>query len=306
MSNQTATRHAWIDGTLTTISRARIAPDDRGVLLGDGVFETLLAQGGAIAFGHDHIDRLRAGASALGIPFEITTDQMLVAAKAVLTADGLDVTGRSAAVRITLTRGPGPRGLLPPDPPTPTLLITAAPLDAPATAPAALVIADERRLTGSVTARFKTLSALGAVLARRQAAGAGADEALVLNEHGRVAGASAANVFAMIGSELITPPLDEGALPGVTRKAVIAAATALGQPVVERPLSPDDLVDRAQLAFLTSSLIGLRQVASIDGRLIGDDGRVHPGEPSELSTDRFASLRRHYERLRTESMSGGS
>ncbi len=268
MRGKTGARHVWLDSGLVAVERARIAPDDRGLMLGDGLFETIRSDGGALAFLEAHLTRLRSGARALGIPFQADSAAIAAAAGAVLAADGLDVVGARAAVRITLTRGPGARGLLPPNVPAPTLLITAAQLEPQASGPARLIVARERRLSDSTQARFKTLSNLGNVMARRQAAAAGADEALVLNEHGRIAGASAANIFAMVESVLLTPPTAEGALPGVTRGAVIEAAESLGINVDERPLATDDLATRASLAFLTNSLIGLRRVESLEGQEI--------------------------------------
>ena len=112
--------HLWLNGHLTRSDAARLDPADRGLLLGDGLFETMRAAGGRVPLLWRHLARLREGARVLGLPVP----------------DRGYRPGRSgsagsqpladAAVRLTLTRGPGPRGLLPPAALAPTLLITAS------------------------------------------------------------------------------------------------------------------------------------------------------------------------------------
>jgi branched-chain amino acid aminotransferase len=115
--------HLWLNGRLLPAAEARIDPSDRGLLLGDGLFETMRAAGGRLPLLPRHMARLLDGAVLLGLPAP-SEETVADAARALLAAEGLAV----AAVRLTLTRGPGPRGLLPPDEPAPTLLLTAAPL----------------------------------------------------------------------------------------------------------------------------------------------------------------------------------
>jgi branched-chain amino acid aminotransferase/4-amino-4-deoxychorismate lyase len=177
-----------------------------------------------------------------------------------LAAAGL--TGERAAVRLTLSAGPGGRGLDRPASLRPRMIATAAAAARPA-APARLIVSSVRRNEYAPTARLKTLAYLDNVLARREARDAGADEALMLNTGGRLACAAAANLFWLEGERLLTPALACGVLPGVIRGRAIAAARARGIPVAEAAAPADSLASAAAV-FLTNSLVGLWRVASVD------------------------------------------
>ena len=249
----------WLNGTLLDPSLARIDPTDRGFTLGDGVFETIAVRAGIPRFLDRHLARLRDGAGVLGIGVPYGDDEIAAAITALLSARGL--TG--AALRITLSHGPGPRGLAPPDPARPTLMIAAAPLPPPP-APARAVIARTTcRNEHSPLSRIKSLNYLDNILARREAAERGGDEAILLNTQGRVAEASIANLFAVIAGVAVTPPVAEGVLPGIRRQTILALGMA-----VERPLTVADL-SGAEEIFLTSSL-AIRPVAALDGVPVGD------------------------------------
>ncbi|EJL27988.1 branched-chain amino acid aminotransferase/4-amino-4-deoxychorismate lyase, partial [Caulobacter sp. AP07] len=136
---------------------------------------------------------------------------------------------------------------------------------APVSTPAELVLARTRRNEGSPAARLKTLSYLDNVLARAEALAAGADEAVMLNNRGELACASAANLFWIAGDRLFTPALSCGVLNGIVRARVLAKAAALGAPTAVVATDARAL-EGAQAAFLTNSLIGVRPVASFEGR----------------------------------------
>jgi branched-chain amino acid aminotransferase len=193
------------------------------------------------------------------VPFD---DAALAAAIAALVlADGLDRSALAQA-RITLTRGPAFRGVLPPADAVPTLLVTASELAAPA-APARLVIATvTRRNEWSPLSRIKSLNYLDNILARQEAARCGADDALLLNTAGRVAETSVASLFAIIDGALVTPPVADGALPGIARGLVIERLGA-----VARPIEPAELA-RAEAICLTNSL-GVRPVVALPGWTAG-------------------------------------
>jgi branched-chain amino acid aminotransferase len=255
----------WINGELMDEREVRIAPNDRGFLLGDGLFETLLAREGRIAFLDAHVVRLAAGGNILGIPLPASTRHLAVACGMLLEANGLTAAWRTA-LRITLTRGPGPRGLLPPEKPVPTLMITASESPAPAASQSA-ILATPRRNALSPVSRLKALPYLDNLLAREEAHSRGADEALLLDTSGHLACASVANVFLWEGDRLVTPAEECGILPGVTRAAVIELAARLGIDVAEDMIAPQRLA-RAGGAFLTNSLIGLMPLSRIERREI--------------------------------------
>lgn len=229
-----------------------VPTDDRGLLLGDGLFETVLFKAGEAVLWTEHMARLARGCAVLGLP---PPDPGALLEQARRAAAGLD----RAAVRLTWTAGSGGRGLARPETLAPRLLVTAAASPRPP-GPAALVTSTVRRNAGSPTGRLKTLSYLDSVLARREAAAAGADEALMLDTDGRVASASAANLFWIAGGRLFTPSLDGAVLGGIMRAQVLAAAE-----VQEVSAGPEALAG-AEALFLTSSLIGVRPVSSLDGR----------------------------------------
>ncbi|MFG1371555.1 aminotransferase class IV [Xanthobacter oligotrophicus] len=242
----------WLGTGLTTEDKARISPFDRGFTLGDGLFETLRVRDGIVLRLEAHLARLTAGAGVLGLP--LPTLDLAAALAATAAANALT----QGVLRLTLSRGTGPRGVLPPAEPNPTLVITAAPLPAPAP-PARLVIAQgTRRNDRSPLAQVKSLNYLDNILARQEAARRGADDALLLNTRERVAETSIANVFAVIGGDLVTPPLSEGVLPGIMRAAVLTEGAG------ERPLTAEDL-SGAEEIFITSAL-GIRSVAALEGR----------------------------------------
>lgn len=251
----------WLDGRLVAASQARIDPSDRGLLLGDGLFETMRAERGGVPLLERHLARLRTGAALLGIDVPATDAELAAAACRLLAASGLE----AAALRLTLTRGPGPRGLLPSHDASPTLLLAAFPLPAPADPVRVATATITRRNERSPLARIKTLSYLDNLLALREVRAAGADEALLLNTAGRVAGAATANLFLNQGGRLLTPPVAEGALPGITRALIQELARAAGLETVELPVTMECLA-RVEGGFLTSSLAGPRAIASIDGR----------------------------------------
>lgn len=255
----------FLNGRLLRPEDARLDPADRGLLLGDGVFETLRSYRGQVPWLDRHLARLAAGAATLGIPLPAVDLAQAVAQT--LAANGLATDG--AALRITLTRGPGPRGLLPPVTPAPTLLIVAQALSEAPDSGARAILATARRNEHSPLANLKSLNYLDNVLARREAAAGGADDALLLNTAGRLASASAANLFVVRQRTLITPPPTEGILPGVTRAAILEIAPDLGASAVEAPLEPA-ILGEAQEAFLTNSLIEVRPLIAVDGRPIGD------------------------------------
>ncbi|KAA0594081.1 branched-chain amino acid aminotransferase [Azospirillum lipoferum] len=248
----------WLNGRLLPAAEARIDPADRGFTLGDGLFETIRIKDGKLRHLPRHLDRLAAGVELLHLPLPHGAAELAGAMAALIEATGVT----DGVLRLTLSRGTGARGVLPPADAKPTLLMTAAPA-AHMTAPVAAIIARcTRRNEHSPLSRLKSLNYLDSILARQEAAERGADEALLLNAAGRLAESSVANLFLSIGGRLLTPPLADGALPGIRRALILERHGA-----EEAPLTPDDLA-RADEAILTNSL-GLRSLVAVDGHPVG-------------------------------------
>jgi branched-chain amino acid aminotransferase/4-amino-4-deoxychorismate lyase len=244
-----------------------IPQDDRGLLLGDGLFETILSVDGALDRFEEHLDRMVRGCAVLGLS-PPAPEKARQAAERALSDAGLRQ-GR-AAVRLTLTAGSG-RGLDRAPDSIPRLLASAAPAPAPKPA-VTLATVGVRRNERSPASRLKTLSYVDNVLARAEARAKGADEALMLNTSGELGCAAAANLFWISGRGLFTPALDCGVLDGIVRAALIRAD--LGLEAVEVHAGPEAL-ESAEAVFLTNSLIGVQAVTAVDGRsLAGSEALV--------------------------------
>lgn len=271
----------WFQNALCSDADARLPVSERGFLLGDGLFETIRIRAGQPCLWSAHRQRLTHGCDILGLPqppWEIIEQQAI---QALITArhcvDG--------SMRLTWTRGSGgPRGLLPSGQETPTLLITVS----PAAAPSGFVLPGLSLITASVTrrnefspmSRLKSLNYGDGLLARREAAAAGADDAVLLNTQGRVAETSIASLFLYLEGRWLTPPVSEGALPGVRRQQILAAGLA-----EEAPLTPASLASAG--ALVVTNALFVRQVARCDGRLLPDPQATRRWE--ELAHDRLGT-----------------
>src|SRR5205085_322053 len=150
---------------------------------------------------------------------------------------------KDASLRLTVTRGSGPRGLLPPSNPQPTVMLVAFSIVSHSHHAVSVVVSDIRRNEFSPLANIKSLSYLDNVLAKKRAIRDGFDEAILLNTVGNVAEASAANVFIVTDqSQLITPRLQDGVLPGITRQVVLDIAKELKLSVFERAVLPEEIM----------------------------------------------------------------
>lgn len=250
-------KRIWLNTKLIK-GKLPLFSNDRGLTLGDGLFETLAVRDGVALWRFEHIERVRAAAEAIGIPFPETDIENAIDA---LTHK----TKGHHVLRLTLTRGEGGRGLAG-EIKQPTLVGTLDPFDGQQRFQSVkLMTSAIRRNLNSPASRMKTLSYMDNVLAAREAAAAGADDALMLNSAGRVASSTIANIFFEKEGALITPALSEGILPGVMRAAVIRAVKQLGVQVREKQIKPADIATADGL-FLTNSLRFIRPVAMLDGK----------------------------------------
>jgi branched-chain amino acid aminotransferase len=244
----------WINGKIVEPTESPLDPTDRGFTLGDGLFETMRYEGGSIRHLDRHMARLRLGAAVLGIELTWTEALITPAAEALARINQLD----DGVVRLTLTRGPGMRGLLPPPQPKPTLVLTLQPMQAPMIPACVTISPVTRRNEFSPLSAIKSLNYLDAILARIEARSRGFDDVILLNTQNRVAESSVSSVFAVIDGVLCTPPQQEGALPGVARGLVIEQ---LNPQIC--PISLADFARATQVVF--TNALGLRAVAKIEG-----------------------------------------
>jgi branched-chain amino acid aminotransferase len=258
-----------IDGQIVSDENAKISVLDHGLLYGDGLFEGIRVRAGRIFRIEQHLARLQLGARVLGLDLPFDAEQ-----QARIVIDTVRAFGqREAYVRLIVTRGEGPLGVDPTTCKKPTVVCIVAEIglfSAEQRAQGlAMITASYRRPNPDVQdVAVKTLNYLGSALAKQEARRQGADEALLLNQSGHVAEAAVANIFALRGRSLFTPPPLDGCLEGINRGAVCEIARDLGFSVAERSLGRRDLF-AADEVFLTGSGAGVIGVRSLDGRAVG-------------------------------------
>lgn len=260
----------YLNGEFVSARAFRIDSGDRGFLLGDGLFETIRVYDGRIFCLQDHLDRMIIGAGILQIPVPLTVIELATILSNLLEINGLSQS--DAILRITLTRGSGLRGLLPSPNIKPSVMITATHLPVkPAQAPITLRISQiTRRNEHSPLSNIKSLCYLDNVLAKMEAVENHADDAILLNTSGHVTSVSAANIFIITHNNgVVTPPIDEGVLPGITRKIVLEICQEKNISFSEQRISPNELA-LAREMFITNSIIQIQPVASVDNQIINN------------------------------------
>ena len=251
----------WVDGALVDDPTVPVVrADDHGLVVGDGVFETVEVNDGAPFALTRHLRRLRDSARGLGL--DIDEPFVRRGVEAVLA----NAPAR-ARLRITVTGGPSPygsdRGGA-----APTVLIATGPLpNWPPTTDVAVVpwVRNER----SATAGLKTTSYADNVVALRYAHDRGAAEAIFANTRDEVCEGTGSNIFFEYDGALLTPPLDSGCLAGITRELVIEWLRDDGVPVHELA-TPIAALHRTREAFITSTTRGVQPIRAIDGAPLAD------------------------------------
>ena len=258
--------YCWIDGDVMPASEAKISVFDHGFLYGDGIFE-------GIRFYHrkafrlsSHLKRLEHSAAALRLILPLTKAALERAVEETIAASPLD----EGYLRIIITRGVGRLGINPEACQQPSVIIIADQLQMVSEKKRSegirLVIAATRRLMpDQLDSRIKSLNYLNSILARMEANYAGVDEAILLNDRGRITEGTADNLFIVRDNALVTPPTYEGALAGITRSLILELAQNAGIQTAETPLSAYD-VYTADECFLTGTGAKLIPVKEIDGR----------------------------------------
>lgn len=254
----------WLNGEMVSEEDACVPAGDRGFLLGDGLFETMAVFNARVFDLNAHLARLQSGLDVLGFAQKVDMGRLRTAIGQYIAVEG----AAHAVLRLTVTRGAGPRGLMPPEAPSPTILMTLSPMP-PQRAPVSLYIAAAtRRNDHSPLSRLKALAYLDNMLALAEAHAQGADDTLILNTRGVIACASVANVFVLVEGRLATPPVSDGALPGTMRALVLSLARAAGLMPTEASLSPGD-ISLADEVFLTNSIGRIVEAKTCNGIAIG-------------------------------------
>lgn len=293
----------WLEtdkaGYFTT---AHLPIDDRGLTYGDGLFETIRILNGRPLFFDRHVVRLTAGLATLNLPIPWDAAALLSRCCKLISLNEIT----NGVLRLTITRGSGPRGFAPPTEPNPTLIIQTfnppSPVDvspgepvepgrpniAPPPAPLTLkaILAPWRIDPANPLCHLKHLSALDKVLAKDLAHRQNADDALFLNTHGHLTEATAWNLFIVIEGQVLTPALHCGVLPGITRQLILELAPALGYHIIETELTPHMLTNSSE-AFLTNAISGLRPLTHFNHQPIGS------GSPGPITAELTQQYNHH-------------
>jgi len=279
----------WLNGRVIEARAARVSALDRGLLHGDGLYDTWRTYDGMPFATAAHLRRLAASAKRLGLPSPGDPQAWHERARRLVARNGL----RNAAVRLTMTRGATGDALLPDRQGRPTLLLTvrALPRDLRTRQARgiACVLLPFPRDAAFPWGTLKLIGHVSAVVGRREALRRGASEGLYVRRDGEVTEGTTSNLFIVSGGVLVTPPRESGVLGGVTRDLVLRLARRLGLPAREAPLDVARVRGAAEV-FVTASTIEVMPVVRLDGRRVG---AARPGPLTRRLQDAYrAEVRR--------------
>ncbi len=284
----------YLNGALVPRSEAQISVFDHGFLYGYGLFETMRAYHGRIFLLERHIERLTRGAGAIEMQERIAGMDLAKACRDTLAANNLT----DARIRLTVTNGVADTFPWSGIPETPTVVITAraySPFTPEKYEQGFRVgIASICRCARSPISGIKSVDYLVNVLARREAAALGLDEALLLNDLGFVVEGGNSNAFFVRGGRLVTPSLAGGILPGITRETVMCLAEELDINIQEEDVRPADLAGFEE-AFMTTSVMEVMPLVYVreeSGRTI----LFGNGKPGKVTRRLMAAYRELVER----------
>jgi branched-chain amino acid aminotransferase len=275
----------YLDGLIVDEADAKVSVFDHGLLYGDGVFEGIRFYNHRVFRLEEHIRRLYDSAKSILLTIPLTPQEMIAATCATIRANGL-VDGY---IRLVITRGVGPMGLSPYKCPKASVIIIVDTIslyseEAYANGLTMATCSSRRPSHDILSPQVKSLNYLNNVMAKVEALQAGAEEGLILNDLGLVAECTGDNVFVIRDGLITTPPITAGALPGITRAAVIDIAKELGIPLAERDLSRHDIYTCDE-CFLTGTAAEVIAATKLDQRVLGT------GKPGPITQKIIARFR---------------
>jgi branched-chain amino acid aminotransferase len=268
----------WMDGQLVPWDEANVHVLSHALHYGTGVFEGIRVydndDGTAIFRLRDHMARLRSSADAYSMPLRYSVDELVAAAKETVAANGL----KAGYVRPITFYGTGTIGLNP---------STANLLTAIVVFPWGAYLGEDGVRNGIrvQVAKWARISAqafpaakatgpyINAILANQEAVRQGFDEALMLTADGNVSEGSGENIFMVKDDSVLTPPLSDGCLNGITRQSVITLLADDGIGVIEKSIAEDDLFGADEL-FFTGTAAEVTPIRQVDDREIGEPGPI--------------------------------
>lgn len=274
----------WLGDKLVDEQDAKVSVFDHGVLYGDGVFEGIRVYNGRVFELDAHIERLYNSARGIRLEIPMSREKLIDAINKTVEANGV-VDGY---IRLNVTRGTGTLGLNPFICENPTVFIIADniqlyPEELYEKGLKIISATTVRNHPLSIPPQIKSMNYLNNILAKIEALDSNVPEAIMYNHEGYVAEATGDNVFMVRKGIIYTPPVEAGALEGITREVVIRIAKKEGIEVIERNLTRFDLYISNEL-FLTGTAAEVIGIVEIDGRIIGN-GR--PGPITRRLRDKF-------------------
>lgn len=274
-----------VNGRITSERDAFISVFDHGFLYGEGIYETMRTYHRRPFLLDRHIRRLRQSARMIDLPLPFTDDQL--AAQIRDTQETARIDGE-AYIRVLVTRGVGELTYDPKATPHPSIVIIVKPQVDPAPEVyergVSVVIVDiVRNHPASVNPMIKSNNLMNSALAAQEAIKRNAFEGIMRNYRGELTECTTANLFIVKNDQVMTPPLDAGLLPGITREFLFDIGKDIGVNVREEVLRDGDLFG-ADEAFLTSTTRELVPIVTVNDRSIGS-GR--PGAVTHRLLDAF-------------------
>ncbi len=267
-------------------SDAVLSAGQIGLLAGWGVFSTLRVSRGVLFAFERHWARMQRDARLLRVPMPDDPDYVLSRLHSLVEANRAN----EATLRVVILRnrggiweGPGERDF-------DLIALTAGLKDWGAGV--RLAVSAQARHAASPFRGVKMISWAQNLVLLEQAQCRGFDEVILLNERGEVSECTSANIFAASGTQVFTPPLDSGCLPGVTRDLLLHEISVPGIAVAEKTLMPDDLYSAGEV-FITSTTRDLLAVTEIEGRPVRQSGTLRERMQAAFSSyaDRYISAR---------------
>lgn len=263
---------AYVNGEFVPLNEAKIHVEDRGFQFADGVYEVAICHNGHFFLLKEHLQRLERSCRSIHLDPPLPLPRLEDLVRETYQKNRL----ADALVYIQITRGVAPRSHGFPLHPDPSLIITVRPLPKP----------DEQKCHSGVKGitladirwkrcDIKSISLLASALGKQKALVCQADEAFWLDEEGHVLEGCSTNIFAVIEGALVTHPLDQQILGGITRNLVLSLADETGILVRERPWKLSECgISECLMSSTTNAVL---PVTNIDGKPIGT------GKPGPVS-----------------------
>jgi branched-chain amino acid aminotransferase group I len=292
------TETIYLNGSLVSVSEARVSVFDHGFLYGYGLFETMRAYNGRIFLLDRHLKRLHTSAGAIGLSGLLSGLDLEKACIDTLQANGM----KDARLRLTVTGGESDAFPWEGKVGQPTIVITVRSYTGlpPEEYEKGyrIGLSSVRRCKESRISHLKSTSYLASVVGKIEAARQDLDEALLLNNDGYLAEGGSSNVFFVRSSRLVTPSVASGILPGITRELVIELAEELHIPVTEGTVGIA-VIRQCEEAFLTNSVMEIMPVTSA-GDKSGRAVIVGSGKPGPITRKLMVAYKERVKKATTE------